>query len=628
MNTAFSTLYSSFYTRRFLWVLAILFTLAWFGVLDYRHLVASDEGRYGEIAREMYATGDWVTPRYNGYKYFEKPPLQAWMTAIAYTLFGVGEWQSRLWTGITGYFAILATGFTAWKLVGGERGAERGVLAGWISAILLASSPMWNVGGHFNTLDMGLSSLLSCALFSLLLAQRAGLSRTARRNWMWLCWAFMALAVLSKGLIGLVIPGMVLVVYTLTAWDWGLWKRLHLFSGLVVFFLIATPWFILVSIKNPEFAHFFFIHEHWDRFTKPGHNRKGHPLYFVPLILVGFIPWLAQLGQGLMAAWRNRRGDANTRRGDDNNRGSDANTRRGDTSDDAVSAVTGFRPLWLCAVWAVMIFLFFSKSQSKLPGYIMPIFPALALLAGLALTAAFERMSVNDDNRGWKRQMVYLTLLLLIGFIGVPYAYQLGNARYEQLEYQEYAVWIAAGLVIALAILFSGWMSLRGFDHGDAAHRLRKLMDSFLRAAIAFFILIQVVGLGHDTHGRSISGADLAVVVRPYIKDETPVYSIRMLDHTFPFYIQHPTIMVDMQDELEFGIEQEPDTWAPKVSDFAARWNADAAPVVVVPLQYLDEIAALKLPMAEVGRDTRRAVFVKPTHQPAPPAQPYTPPVH
>lgn len=602
MNTAFSTLFSTFYTRRFLWVLAILFTLAWFGVLDYRHLVASDEGRYAEIAREMYATGDWITPRYDGYKYFEKPPLQAWMTAIAYTLFGVGEWQSRLWTGFAGYFAILATGFTAWKLMDGERG----IVAGWLSAILLASSPMWNVGGHFNTLDMGLSSILSCALFSLLLAQRAKLSVTARRNWMWLCWAFMALAVLSKGLIGIVIPGMVLVVYTLTTRDWALWKRLHLLSGLLVFFLIATPWFVLVSLKNPEFAHFFFIHEHWDRFTKDGHNRKGSPFYFVPLILVGFLPWLAQVGQGLMRAWRDRRGD----------------TRPGDTR-----ATNGFRPLWLCAVWAVMIFLFFSKSHSKLPGYIMPIFPTLALLAGVAMTGAFERMSTQDDKRGWIRQMVYLTLLLLVGFIGVPYAYQMGHARYEQLEYQQYAIWIAAGLASALAIMATSWAALRGFDHRDASSRMRQLLDSFLRAAIAFFILIQAVGLGHDTHGRSISGADLAVAVRPYIRNDAPVYSIRMLDHTFPFYIRHPTIMVDMQDELEFGIQQEPDTWAPTVSDFAARWKADEAPVVVVQLQYLDEIAALELPMVEVGRDTRRAVFVKPTQQPAPPAQPYTPPV-
>ena len=600
MNTSFSSLLSAFYTRRFLWVLAALFTLAWFGVLDYRHLVASDEGRYGEIAREMYATGDWITPRYNGYKYFEKPPLQGWMTAIAYTLFGVGEWQSRLWTGFTGYFAILATGFTAWKLVGGDRG----VVAGWISAIVLASSPMWSVGGHFNTLDMGLSSILSCALFSLMLAQRNGLSITARRNWMWLCWAFMALAVLSKGLIGLVIPGMVLVVYTLTTWDWALWKRLHVFSGLVVFLLIATPWFVLVSIKNPEFAHFFFIHEHWDRFTKDGHNRKGHPLYFVPLILVGFIPYLWQLLQGFVAAWKDRRGES------------------------TVSAVSGFRPLWLAGLWAVLIFAFFSKSQSKLPGYIMPIFPAISLLAGLALTNAFERMSASGEDKSWKRQMVYMTLLVLIGFIAVPYTYQLGKAPYEQLEYQEYAVWIAVALVAALLTMVSAWFAIRGFRHNDAGHRLRQLMDSLLRVATAFFILIQIVGLGHDTHGRSISGADLAEVVRPYVKDETPVYSIRMLDHTFPFYIRHATIMVDMQDELEFGINQEPDTWAPKVSDFAVRWNKDEAPVVVVPLQYLDEIAALKLPMAEVGRDTRRAVFVKPTHTPAPPAQPYTPPAN
>jgi hypothetical protein len=224
--------------------------------------------------------------------------------------------------------------------------------------------------------------------------------------------------------------------------------------------------------------------------------------------------------------------------------------------------------------------------------------------------------------------MVYMTLLVLIAFVSLPYTYQLGNAPYERLEYQEYTIWIAVALVVALTTMIYAWSAIRGFEHKDPAHRLRQLMDSLLRVAAAFFILIQIVGLGHDTHGRSISGADLAVVVRPYINDKTPVYSIRMLDHTFPFYIQHPTIMVDMQDELEFGINQEPETWAPKVADFAVRWNKDEAPVVVVPLQYLNEIAALKLPMAEVGRDTRRAVFVKPTHNPAPPAKPYTPPVN
>jgi len=570
--------------------------LAWFGTLGWRDLITPDEGRYSELSRAMLASGDWISPRLNGFLYFEKPPLQYWATALAFALFGLNDFAARLWPALAAALAVLALWWAARRVIG-----EKAAL---YAACVLGSSAWWIGNSHFVNLDASLSAALGVALVAVWYGLREAATPGETRAAMLAAWLAMALAMLSKGLVGIVLPGMVLVVYTLTTWNWGLWKRLHLFSGLVVFFLIVSPWFILVSIKNPEFAHFFFIHEHWDRFTKDGHNRKGHPLYFIPLILVGFIPWLLQLAQGFMTAWKERRGESQ------------------------VSAVPGFRPLWLAAVWAVMIFLFFSKSQSKLPGYIMPIFPAISLLAGLAMTNAFERMSSAGEDRSWKRQMIYMTLLILAGFIALPYTYQLGKAPYEQLEYQEYTVWIAVALIAALTTMVYAWTAIRGFEHKDPAHRLRQLMDGLLRAAIAFYILVQIVGLGHDTHGRSISGADLAVAVRPYIKDDTPVYSIRMLDHTFPFYIQHPTIMVDMQDELEFGIHQEPDTWAPKVSDFAIRWQKDTAPVVVVPLQYLDEIAALHLPMAEVGRDTRRAVFVKPTHQPAPPAQPYTPPVN
>ena len=84
-------------------LLALVYALVWFGTLNYRHLIPSDEGRYAEIAREMLVTGDWVTPRYNGYKYFEKPPLQVWATAVAFKAFGIGNWQARLWTALTGF---------------------------------------------------------------------------------------------------------------------------------------------------------------------------------------------------------------------------------------------------------------------------------------------------------------------------------------------------------------------------------------------------------------------------------------------------------------------------------------------------------------------------------------------
>lgn len=94
------------------WLLLLGFALVWFGVLDYRHLIASDEGRYAEMAREMWVTGDWITPRYNGYKYFEKPPLQTWMNALTFAAFGLGEWQARLWTALTGFAGVLTVGYT------------------------------------------------------------------------------------------------------------------------------------------------------------------------------------------------------------------------------------------------------------------------------------------------------------------------------------------------------------------------------------------------------------------------------------------------------------------------------------------------------------------------------------
>ena len=198
-----------------IWIGLVLLALVWFGTLNYRHLIPSDEGRYAEIAREMLVSGDWLTPRYNDYKYFEKPPLQMWATALAFKLFGLGEWQARLWSGLTSFLTILFTGLTA--------GALFGKRAGWLSAVILAASPIWILSGHFNSLDMGIAATMSFALFSMLVAQNAPHHSISEAFWMCLCWVFMGLAVLSKGLIGLVLPGLVLIVYSFTAWDWKIW---------------------------------------------------------------------------------------------------------------------------------------------------------------------------------------------------------------------------------------------------------------------------------------------------------------------------------------------------------------------------------------------------------------------
>jgi 4-amino-4-deoxy-L-arabinose transferase-like glycosyltransferase len=254
--------------KTLIWTLLIAFTVALLFALGARTLVPPDEGRYAEMAREMFATGDWITTRLNGIKYFEKPPLQTWMNALTFQLFGLGDWQARLWTGLCGLFGVLLTGYTG-RRVFGER-------VGFYAALVLGSCFYWVACSQIDSLDMGVSGMMTLALCALLIAQRDDAKPAEQRNWMLACWAGMALAMLAKGLIGIVLPGAVLVVYTVLARDWKIWTRLHLVKGLILFALIAAPWFVLVGLKNPEQPHFFFIHEHFQRFaTKEAHREAA-----------------------------------------------------------------------------------------------------------------------------------------------------------------------------------------------------------------------------------------------------------------------------------------------------------------------------------------------------------------
>lgn len=539
-------------------VLALIFALLWFGTLNYRHLIPSDEGRYAEIAREMLVTGDWITPRYNGYLYFEKPPLQIWMTAIAFKLFGVGEWQARLWTALTGFGTILLVGFTGARIYSPR--------AGWLAALVLASSPMWVISGHMNSLDMGLSAFLVAALCSLLLAQTS-LRASTTRYWMWVCWSMMALAMLSKGLIGVAIPAMVFVVFSLTSWDWRIWKRLHLFSGLALFLAISAPWFILVAQRNPTFLQFFFIHEHFQRFTETTHSRTGPIYYFLPLLLLGFLPWLTQTPHAIFLAWRERR--------------------------------LQFAKGWLLVCWFIVIFGFFSISQSKLPGYIIPVFPALALLVGHQLDRHLAKG--NTLGLSWQLQTLFFALLGGAGFFFLEKISV--QARPDEIaSYAEYTVWIIAALIALM--IFSVLALLQAKRHA---------LTSLSSYALGFFLCALIAGTGHETLGRAVSGFDLAERVKQDIPENVHFYSVRILDHTMPFYLGRTMIMVEFPDELEFGVQAQPELWLPSLDAFIQRWNEDpSAYALMVPEQFL-ELQKLNVPMQEVSRDSRRVIVKHPS---------------
>jgi 4-amino-4-deoxy-L-arabinose transferase-like glycosyltransferase len=537
------------------WVAALAVAALWFLTLGMRHLLSSDEGRYAEIAREMFASDDWVTIRYNGLKYFEKPPLHLWMTALSYEAFGVGEWQTRLWGALSGAGALLMTAGAARRWYGNT--------VGLLTGLVLLAAPTWNLGSHFNSLDIGVSSAMAVALAAVLMAQHPAASPATRRQWMWAAWAAMALAVLTKGLIGVVLPGLVLIAYTALARDWALWRRLHIASGTFFFLALTAPWFVLVSMRNPEFPQFFFIHEHLQRYTS-GIHRRGAPLwYFVPQLLAGWLPWLG-LSAGMarvVAADRH---------------------------------APGFKPTLLLASWAVVIFVFFSLSNSKLPGYILPIFPALAVLGALAL----ERLTV----RAWRYQLNAMLALAALGLLASPLVPRLGPTEAAQSQFAHYALWLAA----AWALLLLGLAAARWQAHGGDTHAEK--LHSITTAALAFFIATTLSILGHETLGRPASGADLRPAVNAVLTPGMPLYGVRTLDHTLPFYLQHTLVMVEEPDELEFGTHQEPQKWLPTLAVFRQVWRAGPRALAVMSPDTFAILKSEALPMTLVARDETRVV--------------------
>lgn len=544
--------------RSLLALLAVLvLAIAWFGTLGQRALVRPDEGRYAEIPREMVYTQDWVTPRLNGIKYFEKPALQYWATAISYKIFGETECSARIWPALTAFAGLLLTWFTGWKLWGNREGI--------LAAAILGSSLLYFVIGHVITLDMGLTFFLQVAWTAFIFAQSADL-KTARR-WMWLAWAALALAVLSKGIVALVLTGIALVGYSVLHKDPSPWKKLSPLSGLVLFLLIASPWFILVSQRNPEFPHFFFIHEHFDRFLTKEHHRYQPVWYFIVIYALGALPWVSLMIHAAVKGWRGEAGPS-------------------------------FRTERFLVIWAAGTFAFFSVSSSKLPSYILPIFPALALLGGRHL-ATLSRRAL----------LFHLTPLIVVA----------GAAAYvapglPELADKDYTIDMLTNL--------SGWLVKSAWIWGGVILAtillvvIKRNLAAILVLALGSFVAGNLVLLGHDALAPFTSAKGLAERIRPPINPDMAFYSVQGYEQTLPFYIKRPITLVDYQDEMEFGLQQEPNKWVPTVAEFKSRWEKDRDAFAIMSISVFDGLSAQGFPMEEKARNQRNVIVRKPGIQP------------
>ncbi|PTU30654.1 phospholipid carrier-dependent glycosyltransferase [Stenotrophobium rhamnosiphilum] len=529
----------------------------WFSSLSFRDLAGTDEGRYAEIAREMAQSGDFVTPRLNDLKYFEKPALQYWASAALFQAFGESEFVARLWPGICGFLAALLVWYTGRRLWG----ATAGLYAGFTTVSML-----WVMGlSHVVTVDMGVSFFLTAVLCGFLIAQDDKTQATSRRKWMFFVWAAMAGAMLSKGLIGIVIPGAALVFYSLIYRDWITWPRMEPLWGPLLFLALAAPWFVIVSMRNPEFAKFFFIHEHFGRFATDQARRTGAWYYFVPLLLAGLFPWTTLLPSLTRYA--------------------------------AKRESSSFQPNGVLLVWCSFIFLFFSVSSSKLPAYLLPMFPALGLLLGRYLEAA-------QPNVLRKHAMALAGAVSVILIAGVTYLlfFAKGSVRTPVEYHYQASYWVIAG---ALGMIVCAALAAR------SASQSRKDW-SVMQISLGGVFLCAVLMDGYQVLSPLVSAKNAAAAMTPYLKADTEVFSVERYDQTLPFYIKRTVTLVNYVDEFNLGQEAEPHKWIPTNEAFALRWNAAPNALAITNVKTHQKLQESGLPMTVIYTDPRRVVFKKP----------------
>jgi len=306
-------------------------------------LLEPDEGRNAEVAREMISLDDWITPHYDTLPYLDKPAVFFWVVAGSLKLFGLSETAARLPSALAALGTLLLIWLLARRMFD-ERSA-------WIAGIVFATSPLVMVFARVVIFDMTLAFFVTLTLAAFWLS---GAAEGPRRDLDCLMFAAAGIATITKGPVGFVLPLLTILVYATVQHKFGELKRLAWLPGIALFLVVSLPWFIDVSIRNPDFPRYAFWNESVLRFTTAQAHRSGSVFYYIPVFLVGFVPWSFALlfaGVNRVRSWKRLR-------------------------------EPGAAPRAFLLAWALVTFAFFSISHSKLPAYFLPAIPALALLMG------------------------------------------------------------------------------------------------------------------------------------------------------------------------------------------------------------------------------------------------------
>ncbi|MBM4289057.1 MAG: phospholipid carrier-dependent glycosyltransferase [Deltaproteobacteria bacterium] len=464
-------------------------------------LMDPDEGRYAEIAREMLVLGDFVTPHLNFLPYLEKPPLVYWLTAFSLALGGLNEWAARFIPALSAMGGVLAVYWLVNKLAG--------PWAAFLAGMVTATSSGYFILGRLLILDMTLTCFLTWGI---------GLTYLAVRNQerRYLPWAYLtlALAVLAKGPVAVVLPGLIFSTWFLIRRDfWGFFRLWHP-GGVLIFAVVVFPWYILVALTNPDFWHYFFWQEHLERFLTP-RIHAGQPFYFYAGVLVAsFLPWIFLLPW----AW-------------------------GRLGSERSSVQTRQDRLFLI-LWFGVVFVFFSLARAKLFPYLLPALPPVAILVGWAL-ATQEMQGSRDDSPVWAwslRVWCSLALLLVMGLVISAVFFPLLWDRLAFLAPYPLAYMTAlAGLPLLLSARL-----LSPVNQG----RL------LLAGAVGLNLLLL---LGIERVAEVRSPRSMAQAIQARWSDDSALVGFHLYSQGISFYARQPFHLFRIRGELDFGLSQRPD---------------------------------------------------------------------
>lgn len=343
-------------------ILMLIIGVAYFATLGMIPLFTPDEGRYAEISREMLATHQYIIPHLDGVIYFEKPPLIYWLVAFFEHTFGYSEWSARAANTLMGILTCLSL------YVFSRHYYNR--CTGYFAALSLASSLLFFGMARMITLDTGLTFFITLSLLSLF----SGLHEK-NSYLLWLGYACIALGILTKGLVGIIFPGMILFLWLAITQQWLLLKHARIISGCALILIIALPWHLLAQAEVPSFFHEYIIVQQFLRFLTPIMHRQMSFGAYLALFILGFFPWIIFTGlylKKLLPQLKNR---------------------------------MALQKEWFFLSWIIAIFLFFAPSKSILIPYLEPMMPAMALL-----TAPYLAQLWQSGSKKLQRTLIIIML--------------------------------------------------------------------------------------------------------------------------------------------------------------------------------------------------------------------------